>query len=159
MTVGKVKDFDFGPAKVHVKGYCRGGPTKKYAEGGSVKGDLAQDKAMVKAAVHKHEKALHKGQPLTKLARGGGVAQGTKDATAVAGSRGSIPGVGRTPVPTSKAPDAMARAPMSKSMAPMRDPSMARASVKAPARRGVPVAPQSPLVAMKMGGMAKMRKC
>jgi len=126
MTVGKVKEFNFGPERVHVKGYSRGGPTKKYAAGG-------------------------------------GVAQGTKDVAAVAGSRGSIPGTGRTPAPVAgKAAltKAMERSyPKGATITPMRDPSVARASVKAPARRGVPVAPQSPLVAMKMGGMAKMRKC
>ena len=35
------------------------------------KKDLAQDKKMVAAAVHKHEKAKHKGQPMTKLKAGG----------------------------------------------------------------------------------------
>ena len=35
------------------------------------KSDIKQDKAMVKAAVHKHEKGMHPGKPLTKLARGG----------------------------------------------------------------------------------------
>ena len=35
------------------------------------KKDLAQDKKMIAGAVHKHEKAKHKGQPLTKLAKGG----------------------------------------------------------------------------------------
>ena len=35
------------------------------------KGDLKQDKAMVRKAVHKHESAMHKGQPKTKLAKGG----------------------------------------------------------------------------------------
>ena len=35
------------------------------------KKDLKQDKAMVASAVHKHERAKHKGQPLTKLAKGG----------------------------------------------------------------------------------------
>jgi len=33
--------------------------------------DAAKDKRMVKAAVHKHEKAKHPGKPLTKLAKGG----------------------------------------------------------------------------------------
>lgn len=42
---------------------------KKYAEGG--KADLKQDKAMVSGAVHKHERALHPGKPMTKLAKGG----------------------------------------------------------------------------------------
>ena len=35
------------------------------------KKDLAQDKKMIAGAVHKHEKVKHKGQPLTKLAKGG----------------------------------------------------------------------------------------
>lgn len=35
------------------------------------KKDLKQDKAMVAKAVHKHERAKHKGQPLTKMAKGG----------------------------------------------------------------------------------------
>jgi hypothetical protein len=35
------------------------------------KKDLAQDKKMVAGAVHKHEKLKHKGQPLTKLKKGG----------------------------------------------------------------------------------------
>lgn len=35
------------------------------------KKDLKQDKAMVSKAVHKHEKKLHPGKPLTKLAKGG----------------------------------------------------------------------------------------
>jgi hypothetical protein len=35
------------------------------------KKDLAQDKKMIKAAVAKHEKAKHPGQPLTKLKAGG----------------------------------------------------------------------------------------
>lgn len=41
-------------------------PMKK-AEGGAV--DMAQDKAMVHK--HKHERAMHPGKPLTKLAHGG----------------------------------------------------------------------------------------
>ena len=32
---------------------------------------LKQDKKMIAAAVHKHEKAKHKGQPMTKLKAGG----------------------------------------------------------------------------------------
>jgi len=35
------------------------------------KKDLAQDKKMIAGAVHKHEKSKHKGQPLTKLRKGG----------------------------------------------------------------------------------------
>jgi hypothetical protein len=35
------------------------------------KKDLKQDKKMIAAAVHKHEKSKHKGSPLTKLKKGG----------------------------------------------------------------------------------------
>jgi hypothetical protein len=35
------------------------------------KADLKQDKKMVAGAVHKHEKKLHPGKPMTKLAKGG----------------------------------------------------------------------------------------
>jgi hypothetical protein len=41
----------------------------KKAEGGSV--DLAQDKKLVAAAVHKHERHDHPGEPLTKMKKGG----------------------------------------------------------------------------------------
>lgn len=37
----------------------------------SGKSDEAQDKAMIKAAVHKHEKHDHPGKPLTELKHGG----------------------------------------------------------------------------------------
>lgn len=67
-----VKEFTFGggvgESAKYVKGYYRGGKVGM-AEGGAA--DLKQDKAMIKAAVHKHEKAMHPGQPMTKLARGG----------------------------------------------------------------------------------------
>jgi hypothetical protein len=33
--------------------------------------DVKKDKKMVAGAVHKHEKKLHPGKPLTKLAKGG----------------------------------------------------------------------------------------
>ena len=35
------------------------------------KSDIKQDKAMIASAVHKHERAKHKGKSLTKLAKGG----------------------------------------------------------------------------------------
>lgn len=35
------------------------------------KPDIKQDKAMIASAVHKHERKMHKGKPLTKLAKGG----------------------------------------------------------------------------------------
>lgn len=35
------------------------------------KQDLKQDKKMIAGAVHKHEKKLHPGKPMTKFAKGG----------------------------------------------------------------------------------------
>jgi hypothetical protein len=35
------------------------------------KKDLKQDKATAAKAVHAHERAMHKGKPMTKLAKGG----------------------------------------------------------------------------------------
>ena len=49
---------------------------KRYGmkKGGKVEhDDIKQDKAMIKTAVHKHERAMHAGKPLTKLKKGGGV--------------------------------------------------------------------------------------
>ncbi len=45
-------------------------PAKK-AKGGALSEDAAQDKGASAKAVHKHEKTLHPGKPMTKLARGG----------------------------------------------------------------------------------------
>jgi len=39
--------------------------------GGMTKEDMKQDKGMMQKAVNKHEGRLHKGQPMTKLAKGG----------------------------------------------------------------------------------------
>lgn len=49
----------------------------KFSKGGNMKkmnmakADMAQDKSMMQKAVNKHEGRLHKGQPVTKLAKGG----------------------------------------------------------------------------------------
>lgn len=40
-------------------------------EGGKAHHDVTMDKRVVKAAVHKHERGMHPGKPVTKLARGG----------------------------------------------------------------------------------------
>jgi hypothetical protein len=45
----------------------------KMAKGGMAKADMAQDKSMMQKAVNKHEGRLHKGQPMTKMAKGGGI--------------------------------------------------------------------------------------
>ena len=55
-------------------------------KGGRVKkSDIKQDKAMIASAVHKHERAKHKGQPLTKMAKGGSTASKRGDGCATKG--------------------------------------------------------------------------
>jgi hypothetical protein len=54
------KGYSASAGKTMVKAYARGGAA-----------DVKQDKAMVKAAVQKHERAKHPGEPLTKMANGG----------------------------------------------------------------------------------------
>lgn len=45
---------------------------RKFSKGGEMKhSDVKMDKAMMQKAVNKHESRLHKGQPMTKLAKGG----------------------------------------------------------------------------------------
>ena len=45
---------------------------RKFAKGGDMKHeDVKMDKKMMQKAVNKHESRLHKGQPMTKLAKGG----------------------------------------------------------------------------------------
>jgi hypothetical protein len=45
---------------------------RKFSKGGEMKHeDVKMDKAMMQKAVNKHESRLHKGQPMTKLAKGG----------------------------------------------------------------------------------------
>ena len=41
--------------------------------GGTAKADMKQDKGMMQKAVNKHEGRLHKGSPMTKLSKGGGI--------------------------------------------------------------------------------------
>jgi hypothetical protein len=45
----------------------------KMADGGKKHEDVKKDKGMMQKAVNKHEGRLHKGQPMTKLAKGGGI--------------------------------------------------------------------------------------
>jgi hypothetical protein len=183
-----VKEFDFGTKGKDgsvkyamggkVTGYAKGGAC--YAEGGSVKADMKQDKAMVKAAVHKHEKALHKGEPLTKLARGGKVeAPGfvgqtmIKDTSSLGIKGNKNPGIkGSKPVapdlPTLKlAKGGMAKMPRMEAMdkremamtpTMRREASMMSRKVEAPSRKMVPVAPREPMLAMKTGGKVSQAK-
>lgn len=45
---------------------------RKFSKGGEMKHeDVKMDKAMMQKAVNKHEGRLHKGQPMTQLAKGG----------------------------------------------------------------------------------------
>jgi hypothetical protein len=47
---------------------------RKFKEGGDMKhADVKMDKKMMQKAVNKHEGRLHKGSPMTKLAKGGGI--------------------------------------------------------------------------------------
>ena len=131
-----VKEFDFGTKGKDgsvkysmggkVGGYAKGGACKGYAEGGKVHSDVAMDKKMVKEAVHKHEKALHKGEPMTKLAKGG-----------------KVPRV-----------EAMGKREMAMTPTMRREAAMTSRKVEAPARKMVPVASREPMLAMKKGGKA-----
>jgi len=60
------------------------GKPAPYKKGGTVKADRKQDKAMIKSALHKHEKAMHPGKPMTKL-RSGGSASSRADGIAQQG--------------------------------------------------------------------------
>ena len=72
----------------------------------------------VKAAVHKHEKNMHPGKPMTKLAKGG--------LTAMKGEM--LPDTSKLGIKMNK------------------NPGM---------RKGVPVAPKSPMIEMSKGGCVK----
>ena len=159
-TLKYVKEFDFSTAGKAV-GLCGGGMVKKgYAEGG--KADLAQDRAMIRTAVHKHEKAMHPGKPMTKLAKGGMAKGGvTEKATGE-----------KYPSRT-----AMAKHEMMETPRMQKEEVIQRASVKAPAgglgmirdksslgikdnknpgikRRAMPVAPREPMIKpYKSGGL------
>jgi len=63
-----VSEFTF-PSDKGYSGSAGKTMVKAYARGGAA--DMKQDKATVKAAVHKHERAKHPGKPLTKMANGG----------------------------------------------------------------------------------------
>lgn len=185
-----VKEFDFGTKGKDgsvkysmggkVGGYAKGGACKGYAEGGKVHSDVAMDKKIVKEAVHKHEKAMHKGEPLTKLAKGGKVqAPGfvgqtmIKDTSKLGIKGNKNPGIkGSKPVapnlPTlklakggqAKMPrmEAMDKREMAMTPTMRREAAMTSRKVEAPARKMVPVAPREPMLAMKSGGKVSQAK-
>jgi len=54
------------------KEFSKADKGRKFAKGGDMKHeDVKMDKKMMQKAVNKHEGRLHKGQPMTKLAKGG----------------------------------------------------------------------------------------
>jgi hypothetical protein len=101
-------------------------PTLKLAKGGAAHEDVTIDKKNMAKAVHKHEKALHKGEPLTKLAKGG-----------------KVPRV-----------EAMKKREMAETPSTRSELAMSSRKIVAPARRSVPVAAREPMLAMKKGGKA-----
>jgi hypothetical protein len=66
MSVGK----DFVTADKGKK-FSKGGTMAKSDMKEDMRADLKQDKAMMQKAVNKHEGRLHKGEAMTKLAKGG----------------------------------------------------------------------------------------
>lgn len=54
------------------KDFSKADKGRKFSKGGDMKHeDVKMDKAMMQKAVNKHEGRLHKGEPMTKLAKGG----------------------------------------------------------------------------------------
>ena len=94
--------------KMNMGGYADGGmPMKdgkpafvgdgkgKMAKGGMAKADMKQDKSMMQKAVNKHEGRLHKGSPMTKLAKGG-MAASKMGSVKTSSSRDGIATKGKT---------------------------------------------------------------
>jgi hypothetical protein len=73
------------PTKV-AKEFSEADKGRKFSKGGDMKHeDVKMDKAMMQKAVNKHEGRLHKGQPMTKLAKGGTVYRKAADGIAKTG--------------------------------------------------------------------------
>ena len=113
------------------------GRNELFKEGGdTMKNDIKQDKGMMQKAVNKHEGRLHKGQPMTKLARGGKAKRfeegGEVDAMEEANKSESLD--------TAASPKAMPSRPVSRT--PVAKPAMKKSSVsvddrsKRPSLRG-----------------------
>ena len=70
---------------------------RKFAKGGDMKHeDVKMDKKMMQKAVNKHEGRLHKGEPMTKLAKGGVAASKMGAVRTAAPSRDGIAAKGKT---------------------------------------------------------------
>jgi len=167
-TLKYVKEFDFGPQLTYVKGYARGGKCKTdyamggscYAEGG--KTDLAQDKAMIKKAFKQHDMQEHKGGKGTtlKLKKGGNVME--KATGERYPSREAMMKHERKETPRMQREEVMERETVRNAdRGPSGGPGMRRnmgalgmiANKDPGERRGVPVAPNLPMISpMKKGG-------
>lgn len=75
MPAGFQEKLEADPVYRRAAGLNRGGPVRRYAEGGSVTSDAAQDKALVRKGVRQHETNMHAGKTPTalKLNAGGAV--------------------------------------------------------------------------------------
>lgn len=70
---------------------------RKFAKGGDMKHeDVKMDKKMMQKAVNKHEGRLHKGQPMTKLSKGGVAASKMGAVKTAAPSRDGVATKGKT---------------------------------------------------------------
>ena len=69
---------------------------RKFSKGGDMKHtDVKMDKSMMQKAVNKHEGRLHKGSPMTKLAKGG-MAASKMGSVKTSSSRDGIASKGKT---------------------------------------------------------------
>jgi hypothetical protein len=70
---------------------------RKFSKGGDMKHeDVKMDKKMMQKAVNKHEGRLHKGEPMTKLAKGGMAPSKMGAVRTAAPSRDGIASKGKT---------------------------------------------------------------
>ena len=70
---------------------------RKFSKGGDMKHeDVKMDKKMMQKAVNKHEGRLHKGQPMTKLAKGGVAASKMGAVKTASPSRDGVASKGKT---------------------------------------------------------------
>ena len=79
------------------KEFAKADTGRKFSKGGDMKHeDVKMDKKMMQKAVNKHEGRLHKGEPMTKLAKGGMAASKMGAVKTAAPSRDGIASKGKT---------------------------------------------------------------
>ena len=79
------------------KEFAKADNGRKFSKGGDMKHeDVKMDKKMMQKAVNKHEGRLHKGEPMTKLAKGGMAASKMGAVKTAAPSRDGIATKGKT---------------------------------------------------------------